>query len=89
MTATVSFMTRRRDRRRNGRDMGRRTVVVRSDDGELVDDVSAVRFVTVRLHQRDARRGIDAAKDGADRARNGRGTSHRSGGVTRWRMTCA
>jgi len=66
--------------------MGRRTVVVRSDDGELVDDVSAVRFVTVRLHQRDARRGIDAAKDGADRARNGQGTSHRSGGVTRWCM---
>ena len=42
------------DWRQNGRGMGHGAVMVQSDKGGLVDDVSVVRFTIVMVHRRDA-----------------------------------
>jgi hypothetical protein len=70
-TATVSGTMWRWHRRRNGRSTRCSAVGVQSDNGRLIDNVSAVRLSIKKLLQGAVVRGVDAAKFGADRVRNG------------------
>ena len=81
--AMVTCVTWQRDRSRNGHRTGHRAVVGWLDEGGLTSIVPVVRFATLSIRRIDERQSIDATKYGADRTRNSRGMSHRSGGTMR------